>query len=182
MSAWSRVREDSEQGVRAVAQGRHEIFSEIFAAYHPKLLHFIKRNEICRCVADDLVQDTFRDAWRKFDILADHENIGGWLMQNLKNKMRNYIRDRHRFEIALTEDMAEPDNFVGDLITKNQLAAVWEFINTNFKPDDIHLLKRIIVDEAGHNVVSKEQGITIWTSQKRLERIRKRIREEFPDF
>lgn len=165
-----------------MTQERHEIFSKIFAVYRPKLLHFIKKNEACRRVADDLVQDTFHDAWRKFDTLIYHENIGGWLMQNLKNKMRNHMRDRHRVEIALTEDIAEPDNFVGDLITKNQVTAVWEFINKNFKPDDLFLFKRIIVDEVGHNVVSKELGITIWTSQKRLERIRKRIREEFPDF
>lgn len=165
-----------------MTQERHEIFSEIFAAYRPKLLYFIRKNEACRRVADDLVQDTFRDAWSKFDTLIYHENIGGWLMQNLKNKMRNYMRDRHRVEIALTEDIAGSDNFVGDLITKNQLAAVWEFINKNFKPDDLFLFKRIIVDEVGYNVVSKELGITIWASQKRLERIRKRIREEFPDF
>lgn len=165
-----------------MTQERHEIFNEIFNANRSKLLHFIKKNEACRRVADDLVQDTFHDAWSKLDTLIYHENIGGWLMQNLKNKMRNYMRDRHRVEIALTEDIAEPDNFVGDLITKNQVAAVWEFINKNFKPDDIFLFKRIIVDEVGYNVVSKELGITIWASQKRLERIRKRIREEFPDF
>lgn len=165
-----------------MTQERHEIFNEIFNANRSKLLHFIKKNEVCRRVADDLVQDTFHDAWSKFDTLIYHENIGGWLMQNLKNKMRNHMRDRHRVEIALTEDIAEPDNFVGDLITKSQVAAVWEFINKNFKPDDIFLFKRIIVDEVGYNVVSKELGITIWASQKRLERIRKRIREEFPDF
>lgn len=169
-------------GVRAVAQGRHEIFSEIYTANRPKLLHFANKNESCRRVADDLVQDTFHDAWRKFDTLMHHENIGGWLMQTLKNKMRNHIRDGRYVEIAFIEDMAEPDNFVGDLIARSQLAAVWDFISKNFKPDDIRLFKRIIVDEAGHNVVSKELGITIWTSQKRLERIRKRIREEFPDF
>lgn len=165
-----------------MAQGRHEIFNEIYTANRSKLICFANRNENCRRIADDLVQDTFHDAWRKFDTLIYHENNGGWLMQTLKNKMRNHIRDKRHVEIALVEDMAEPDNFVGDLITRNQLDAVWDFISKNFKPDAIQLFKRIIVDEVGHNVASKELGITIWTSQKRLERIRKRIREEFPDF
>ena len=81
-----------------------------------------------------------------------------------------------------SEDIAAPDNFVNELIIRNALSAICRFVNDNFKEDDITLFRRVIIENASHKEAAAELGITIWTSQKRLERIRKRIRDEFPDF
>ena len=140
------------------------IFSEIYISNHPKLLRYAKANKLCASVAEELVQDTFHDAWSKFGELINHENIGGWLMQTLKNKMRNYTRTKRREANLLvdhgdrSEDIAAPGNFINALF------------------------RRIFIENVSHTEVAAELGITVWTSQKRLERIRKRIREEFPDF
>lgn len=159
------------------------IFSEIYINNYPKLLRYA--NKFCASVAEELVQDTFHDAWSKFDKLVNHENIGGWLMQTLKNKIRNYNRTkRHETNtiIEYNDSTAAPDNFVNELIAKNTLSAICRFVNDNFKEDDITLFQRILIENASHAEVASELGITVWTSQKRLERIRKRIRAEFPDF
>lgn len=75
---------------------QRELFGEIYVNNWSKLLRYAKANKSCAGVAEELVQDTFHDAWSKFGELSDHENIGGWLMLTLKNKMRNYIRSRQR--------------------------------------------------------------------------------------
>lgn len=75
---------------------QRELFGEIYVNNWSKLLRYAKANKSCAGVAEELVQDTFHDAWSKFNELVNHENIGGWLMQTLKNKMRNYIRSRQR--------------------------------------------------------------------------------------
>lgn len=106
-------------------------------------------------------------------------------MQTLKNKIRNYNRTKRRetnMIIEYNDSTAAPDNFVNELIVKNTLSAICRFVNDNFKGDDITLFQRILIENASHAEVASELGITVWTSQKRLERIRKRIREEFPDF
>lgn len=159
------------------------IFSEIYINNYPKLLRYA--NKFCASVAEELVQDTFHDAWSKFDKLVSHENIGGWLMQTLKNKIRSYNRTKRRetnMIIEYNDSTAAPDNFVNELIVKNTLSAICRFVNDNFKEDDITLFQRILIENASHAEAAAELGITVWTSQKRLERIRKRIREEFPDF
>ena len=122
------------------------IFSEIYINNHPKLLRYAKANKLCEPVAEELVQDTFHDAWSKFDELVGHENIGGWLMQTLKNKILNYTRAKRRESYLISdysdrsEDIAAPDNFVNELIIRNALSAICRFVNDNFKEDDITLV------------------------------------------
>ena len=167
---------------------QHLIFSEIYISNHPKLLRYAKTNKLCAPAAEELVQDTFHDAWSKFDDLINHENIGGWLMQTLKNKMRNYTRAKRREANLLGdhgdrfEDIAASGSFINALIVSDALSAIYRFVYDNFKEDDITLFRRIFIENVSHAEVAAELGITVWTSQKRLERIRKRIREEFPDF
>ena len=109
-------------------------------------------------------------------------------MQTLKNKMRNYTRAKRREANLLvdhgdrSEDIAAPDDFINALIVSDALSTRCRFVYDNFKEDDITLFRRIFIENVSHAEVAAELGITVWTSQKRLERIRKRIREEFPDF
>lgn len=167
---------------------KREVFSDIYVNNWAKLLRYAKENRNSAGVAEELVQDTFHDAWSKFDELVSHENIGGWLMQTLKNKIWNYTRAKQREANMIighggkTEDIAATDNFVNELIARNALSAIHRFVHDTFNEDDITLFRRIIIENASHKEAAAELGITVWTSQKRLERIRKRIREEFPDF
>ena len=109
-------------------------------------------------------------------------------MQTLKNKMRNYMRARQRdakvFDeyVDRAEDIAAPDNFVNTIMTRAALSAIQEFVYANFKGGDILLFQRVLIDGRSHKDAAEELGITVWTSQKRLERIRKRIKDAFPDF
>lgn len=167
---------------------QRELFGEIYVNNWSKLLRYAKANKSCAGVAEELVQDTFHDAWSKFNELVNHENIGGWLMQTLKNKMRNYTRARQRdakvFDeyVDRAEDIAAPDNFVNTIMTHAALSAIQEVVYANFKGGDILLFQRVLIDGRSHKEAAEELGITVWTSQKRLERIRKRIKDAFPDF
>ena len=44
-------------------------------------------------------------------------------------------------------------------------------------PDELFLFERLVFDKASHLEVSKELGITVWTSQKRFERIKKKLQK-----
>ena len=47
--------------------------------------------------------------------------------------------------------------------------------------EEYQLLKRLILDKASHLEVAKELGITVYASQKRLERIRGKLYKAFPE-
>lgn len=47
-----------------------EVFSDIYVNNWAKLLRYAKANRNSAGVAEELVQDTFHDAWSKFDELV----------------------------------------------------------------------------------------------------------------
>lgn len=136
---------------------------------------------------EEIVQDTFFEATKKIDILIAHENPGGWLMDTLKNKIRNCQR-RNQKELMLLVSLdsetvlqiAAPRN-TEDIVEQNELlSSTSQIIKDSLSSDDLHILKRIVFDNASHKEVSDELGISVWTSQKRLERIRAKLRKLFP--
>lgn len=159
-------------------------FSRLYAEFYPKLLRCASAGKVCAAVAEELVQDTFHDAWCRFDELSHHENIGGWLMQTLKNKCRNYARTRH-WDVSTDElgmDTASPEDFAAALGDRSLLFAICRFARENFKEEDALLFRRVMLESVSHKQAAEELGISVWTSQKRMERMRKRIRDAFPDF
>ena len=57
-----------------------------------------------------------------------------------------------------------------------------EKIRGALTPEEFRFLKRLVIDKAGHREVAGEFGITLWASQKRLERIRAKLNEIFPEW
>jgi hypothetical protein len=63
----------------------------------------------------------------------------------------------------------------------NEISSMMKKIAQALSPEEFHHLKRFIFDKASHKEVADESGITIWASQKRLERIRKKLFDVFPE-
>ena len=77
---------------------KNELVERLYRLHFKKL--FIYANAVLRDPeqAKDVVQDTFHEALRRIDVFAKHENPGGWLMNTLKNKLKE--NDRTRGEIS----------------------------------------------------------------------------------
>lgn len=54
-----------------------------------------------------------------------------------------------------------------------------EKIKRRLTKEELHLLKRIVLDKASHTELAEELHITVWASQQRLSRIRGKLRELF---
>lgn len=72
----------------------NELVERLYRLHFKKL--FIYANAVLRDPeqAKDVVQDTFHEALRRIDVFATHENPGGWLMNTLKNKLKENERTR----------------------------------------------------------------------------------------
>ena len=163
-------------------------FDALYLTHVEKLLRYAQTQTQSREMAEELVQDTFHEAYLKFDRLRCHENPGGWLMQTLKNKLMNYQRTRQREAALLTgwpEDgarVAAPGDLAAEVSDRQQVSAIQSFVAESFDETDRLLFQLLLVEGASHKTAAAALGISVWNSQKRLERIRKRIREAFPAF
>ena len=137
--------------------------------------------------AQNVVQDALHEALLSVNHLMEHENPGGWLMETVKNKVRDserahrrYIR---RFLSLDTEISAElvPANGLAVELDESDNVVLMEKIEQLLTPDEYRLLKRLILDKASHLETAQEFGITVYASQKRLERIREKLYKEYPE-
>ena len=164
-----------------------ELVERLYRLYFKKL--FIYANAVLRDqeLAKDVVQDTFHEALRHIDVLAKHENPGGWLMNVVKNKLKEYERSRYRDLrrlLSLDADFPDKSNLPEELVSgepEPQGESVLEIIERVLTPEELQLLKRLVVERASHQQVAQEFGISVYASQKRLERIRGKLYTIFPE-
>lgn len=128
--------------------------------------------------AEEAVQETFFEAVRKQDALMRHAKPEAWLMETLKNKIR--VGSRRALEalyfISLEQDLAQESKKLA--VEDRPFGSINELldaIRALLPPEDYRLLCRITLEGATHLEVAKELGISVWSSQKRLQRIRKKL-------
>ena len=174
-------------GVIRLHAEQDAFFEKLYQDYFGKLTLYagaLLRNQ---SRAQDMVQDTFHEALHRVDLLMEHPNPGGWLMVTLKNKIREEQRAQRRYMLRFlslnTDLLTEPvsqDTSLEDQMGENSFS-VMKCIREALTPEEFHLLKRLTIDRASHLEVAKEFGISVYASQKRLERIRKKLAKRFPD-
>ena len=165
----------------------NELVERLYRSYFKKL--FIYANAVLRDPeqAKDVVQDTFHESLRRIDVFATHENPGGWLMSTLKNKLKENERMRRRDLcrlLSLDADFPDERNLPEELVVAQpepQEESVIEKVERVLTPEEYQLLKRLGFDRASHLEVAQEFGISVYASQKRLERIRAKLYTVFPE-
>lgn len=163
---------------------------ELYHTYFRKLIIYATASLHNSERAQDVVQDTFHEAVLHVDTLINHPNPGGWLMNTVKNRIRENERQRNRyiqrFLSLESELLREPASYSGstlsaDVIDNMDDVFTVEKIKQVLTEEEYKILKRLILDHATHLQVAQELGITVYASQKRLERIRKKLYKVFPE-
>lgn len=139
--------------------------------------------------AEEVVQAAFHEAVEKIDIFVSHENPDGWLMVTLKNKINNCRRKNQSDLLRLVsldsetaQQIAIAENTEEAVEQEESLVSIQKAIQSVLSKEEQYLLKRLIFEHASHKEVASELGITVWSSQKRLERIRNKLRKNFPEY
>ena len=125
----------------------------------------------------EVVQDTFHEAVRHIDILMAHDNPKGWLMDALKKKIMHARRS-----ISLDSDLefTDPVLSVEDPAPNNVQDTLRE-IRRVLSEEEWDLLRKITLEKQPYKNVAEELGITVWTCQKRIERMRKKLKQYFAE-
>jgi RNA polymerase sigma-70 factor, ECF subfamily len=65
-------------------------------SFAPQLYRYAYRMTGRHAVAEDLVQETFMEAWRSIASQRDESRARGWLFQILRHRYAHFVRDRGR--------------------------------------------------------------------------------------
>lgn len=137
-------------------------------------------------LGEEMVQDTFHEASRHLDELMNHPNPGGWLRVTLKYKIAHFKRDRNRYMIRFVS--LDTGNVYGDQIPSvedyfpQQTESILRTVREVLTEEEWELLRKIALEKVPYKMVASELGTTIWACQKRVQRIREKLRLPLKDY
>ena len=162
-------------------------FEQLYRNLFPELKIYAMRSLQNDAQAEEVVQDTFHEALQKIDILMCHKNPEAWLVLTLQNKIRNHRRsirkNRERvlsLDVSVIEELGWADATIEAVLDKLTVQDTEQRVRQALTDEEQYILRRLVFEEATHREVAQELGISVWTSQKRLERIRDKLEKLFP--
>lgn len=139
-------------------------------------------------LATEVVQDSFLEVLLHIDELMTYQKPERWLQKTVKNKarhaMRAQARDAKRLMSLSADSMAEvlaPDEL--SQVEEDEQAEVAKNkrkIADALTPEELAFLKRIAMDGTSYKELAEETGLSLWACQKRIQRIRAKLKKIFP--
>lgn len=165
---------------------QEDFLEELYRTYFNELRSYAACVLGSTDLGEEMVQDTFHEASRHLSKLTVHPNPGGWLWITLKHKIAHFQRGRNRYMIRFIS--LDTGNVYGDQIPSveeyfpQQTESILRTVREVLTEEEWMLLRRIALENAPYKTVAEELGITIWACQKRLQRIREKLRQSLKDY
>lgn len=103
--------------------GDHQEFDEMYRRTQAEIYKFIRYRVADKELAKDVLQETYYVAYKKWDILCEHSNPMGWLINTAKNKIRELNKSLKKIECEVGLD-ADEYTFTEDGYGKSELDLV----------------------------------------------------------
>ena len=129
-------------------------------------------------LSEEAVQETFQIACGKPTDLMSSKNPKGWLMNALKNVLRNTLRKRATLEKYIAE--AESANI--DLIAGPAPGSNVDLMYSDMVTEaEFQLLKWVAIDQYTMLEAAETLGITVEACKKRVQRAGKKLRRKLEE-
>ena len=142
---------------------------------HYKMLHRYVRTILGNSsFAEDVIQETFLEAWRKYDMIREHPNQGGWLIQTACFKIRNIRKRLSRLEMVSLDDNKEISRKDYDLEMK-ELDVI---LKKTLTEEERLRFKRYYMWGYTIKEVAEIEGISVNNARVRVSRLLSKLRKE----
>lgn len=126
--------------------------------------------------AEEAVQDAFCIACAKSDELLQSDNPKGWLMTTLKYVIQNTKRQRAKMKTLAIISLNSEES---DILAKYDEENVDILFGDVSPREDFQIFKRIALNGYTMKEAADEFGISVEACKKRVQRIKKYLREKF---
>lgn len=138
-------------------------------------------------LAEEIVQDAFLTALVQIDDLMKKERPDFWLRKVVRNKALHVQREQARYTWRLIS--LEPEQIIdgsaakqlAEVESSDRVSQIRRTLVETLDAQEIHLLKRIAMDGVTYKKAAEEAGMTIGACQKKIQRIRKKLKKKILD-
>lgn len=151
-------------------------FNRLVADHGAALYRIAYRMTGNRHEAEDLVQDTYRSAWRSRELFVSGRGERAWLAAILRRRVIDHWR-HHRPAQSFPEEIPPELGLPPDDPLRNEYTDEMQWALAQL-PDELReTLLLVVVGELTHQEVADLQNIPLGTVLSRVSRARKRLRE-----
>ena len=124
--------------------------------------------------AEEAVQETFRIACTRADVLYTSPNPEGWLINTLKNVLSNMAHNRATASRIMTQYISTQ---IKELtVTEDRLR--FELLYENVSDlEEFKLLKEMVIEGKSHLEMAEARGISVAACKKRVQRAKEVLRK-----
>lgn len=170
-------------GAVAYNQDRNA-FKEVFEHFAPRLKAFMLRQGSNPQLAEEVVQETMVNVWRKagqFD--SAKASASTWIFTIARNLRIDHLRKANRPEPDMNDPALAPDPepHALDVISRRQTESRMRQALAILPPEQQEVLRAVFFEDKPHAQAAAELGIPLGTVKSRIRLALKRIRLELGD-
>jgi len=169
--------------VTAPKQDNRMLLSNVFEEQQKNLIKFVSSKISNSCDVDDLVQETFFQAYKSINTFASKAMLSTWIFGIALNLVKNFYNrsPEYRFQYTSSEDLSDlitqyglPENEVLKADRFDQL----QFHIARLPAQTREIVLLVAVDGDSYVEVAERLNLTVSTVKSRLHRARKQLRKE----
>lgn len=166
-----------EACLEAVAQGDEDALRELYARHAAGMLRLIRRLTSDRCVAEELLQESWIAVWRSAPSFRGDSSARGWMLGVARRRSHDRLRRAELPRSPIDDDvpLRDPDADVEDAVLagaerERLVGAVQEL------PEHLReVLDLVLVDDLPYRDVAVALGIPTGTVKSRMSHARRRL-------
>ncbi len=149
-------------------------FNELMRKMYDKIYLFVGKNCSDREFVEDVVQETFYEAYRKMDILLEHPNQIGWLYETAKYKRMKLGKQRSDIQ----ESEVEYDELKGDKTGDEEYGEfeLAETIKTSVSEKEYEMLRDYYLNGYSSVEVADKYGVDRGVIRMRMSRLKRKLK------
>jgi len=146
-------------------------FDKVFSLYYNDLFKYSYRLTYEKNMAEEIVQDTFIEAYKKIELLAQHENPAGWLYVTARNITKAYMREYLRIKTLLPLE----DHKIGVADEEREEMFLSNYLNE----EEAKIIFKFYVEKRSMTEISEEYAISLPACKMRIKRARDKFKENY---
>ena len=147
----------------------------LYLQLYPLLFEYARSSLSSDSLAEEAVQDTFRIVCQKPDAMINSPNPEGWIMNTLKNVLKNTIRNQNISRRILLDYFASNIN---DITVTNDRVGLEILYEDVADLEEFKMVKAMALEGKSYLEMSQDLGISMAACRKRMQRARETLRKK----
>lgn len=147
----------------------------LYLQLYPLLFEYARSSLSSDSLAEEAVQDTFRIVCQKPEAMINSPNPEGWIMNTLKNVLKNTIRNQNISRRILLDYFASNINDITVTNDRVELEILYEDVADL---EEFKMVKAMALEGKSYLEMSQELGISMAACRKRMQRARETLRKK----